>query len=181
MKTQGIISVVVILALIALVVYMQRTHRPVDIRSSEAAVSGESSDTPQQSAPTVINQTPPPSMNASETTTPDGLKITIVKEGVGQGAVAGNTVSVNYTGSFPGGAVFDSNIDPKFGHVEPLSFTLGKHMVIAGWDEGVVGMKVGEKRHLVIPPNLGYGAAGAQGVIPPNATLEFDVELLAIK
>ena len=99
----------------------------------------------------------------------------------GVGAQAGDTVSVNYTGRLADGTVFDSNVDPKFQHVEPFVFTLGAGQVIPGWDKGIVGMKVGEKKTLVIPPADAYGAAGAGGVIPPNATLTFDVELLAIK
>jgi FKBP-type peptidyl-prolyl cis-trans isomerase len=99
----------------------------------------------------------------------------------GQVAKTGDTVAMNYTGRLQDGTVFDSNVDPKFKHVEPFVFTLGAGQVIAGWDKGIVGMKVGEKKTLVILPADGYGAAGAGGVIPPNATLTFDVELLAIK
>jgi FKBP-type peptidyl-prolyl cis-trans isomerase len=109
-----------------------------------------------------------------------GLKITTIKEGTGAPAKNGDSVSVQYTGTLTDGTVFDSNVDPKFGHPEPFSFTLGAHMVIAGWDQGVLGMKVGEKRHLVIPSDLAYGAQGAGGLIPPNATLEFDVEVTSI-
>ena len=99
----------------------------------------------------------------------------------GEIAKAGDTVSMNYTGRLQDGTVFDSNVDPKFKHVEPFSFTLGAGQVIAGWDKGIVGMKVGEKKTLTIPPEDGYGAAGAGSSIPPNATLIFDVELLSIK
>ena len=129
---------------------------------------------------TTSAQAPAPSMN-TETTTADGLKITVLAEGTGAPAVAGDSVTVNYTGSLTDGTVFDSNVDPKFNHVQPFTFTLGAHQVIAGWDEGVAGMKVGEKRHLVIPAALGYGAAGAAGgLIPANATLVFDVQVTAI-
>jgi FKBP-type peptidyl-prolyl cis-trans isomerase len=80
------------------------------------------------------------------------------------------------------GTVFDSNVDPKFQHVEPFVFTIGAGQVIKGWDKGIAGMKVGEKKTLTIPSEDGYGATGAAGGrIPPNATLVFDVELLAIK
>lgn len=99
----------------------------------------------------------------------------------GQVAKAGDVVSMNYTGMLTDGTVFDSNVDPKFNHVEPFEFTLGAGQVIAGWDKGIVGMKVGEKKRLEIAPEDGYGASGVAGVIPPNATLIFDVELLAIK
>lgn len=95
-------------------------------------------------------------------------------------AQAGDSVSVNYTGRLEDGTVFDSNVDPKFGHVEPFVFPLGAGRVIAGWDKGIVGMNVGDKKTLTIPPEDAYGASGIPGVIPPNATLVFDVELLAI-
>jgi len=94
-------------------------------------------------------------------------------------AQAGDIVSVNYTGRLVDGTVFDSNIDPQFGHVEPFVFPLGAGNVIAGWDEGIVGMKVGETKTLTISPDKGYGA-NPVGPIPANSTLVFDVELLAI-
>ena len=112
---------------------------------------------------------------------PDGLKYTDSKVGDGAVASPGATVSVHYTGWLDKdgakGAKFDSSLDRG----QPFQFTLGAHQVIAGWDEGVAGMKVGGERTLIIPPELGYGARGAGGVIPPNATLMFDVELLAVK
>lgn len=100
----------------------------------------------------------------------------------GEVAKKGDTVAMNYTGRLENGTVFDSNVDPKFKHVEPFVFNLGAGQVIAGWDKGIVGMKVGEKKTLTILPADGYGAAGAGGgAIPPNATLIFEVELLGIK
>jgi FKBP-type peptidyl-prolyl cis-trans isomerase len=96
-------------------------------------------------------------------------------------AKTGDTVSVNYTGKLENGTVFDSNVDPKFGHVQPFEFTLGAGQVIPGWDKGIVGMKVGEKKTLTIAPEDAYGASGVPGAIPPNSTLIFDVELLGIK
>ncbi len=101
--------------------------------------------------------------------------------GTGAEAKSGNTVTVNYTGTFTDGNKFDSNVDPKFRHVEPFSFLLGAGQVIKGWDLGVAGMKVGGKRKLTIPPELAYGAAGAPGAIPPNSTLLFTVEFLDVK
>ncbi len=98
----------------------------------------------------------------------------------GEAAKTGDNVSMNYTGRLENGTVFDSNVDPKFGHVEPISFTLGAGQMIAGWDKGIVGMKVGEKKTLTISPEDGYGASGRPPVIPPNATLIFDVELVSI-
>lgn len=97
-----------------------------------------------------------------------------------QVAKAGDKVSMNYTGRLSDGTVFDSNVDPKFNHVEPFLFDLGAGQVIPGWDKGIVGMKVGEKKTLEIPPEDAYGARGIPGVIPPNATLIFDVELVSI-
>jgi len=119
----------------------------------------------------------------TQTTMPETqttLQTTTTKEGTGPGAIAGDSVTVNYTGMLTNGTVFDSNVDPKFGHVQPFTFTLGQNSVIQGWEQGVLGMKVGEKRHLVIPSSLGYGAQGAGAMIPPNATLEFDVEMVSI-
>jgi FKBP-type peptidyl-prolyl cis-trans isomerase len=112
---------------------------------------------------------------------PNGLKYTDTKTGDGAIATAGNKVSVHYTGwlynNDAKGAKFDSSVDRG----QPFQFTLGAHQVIPGWDQGVAGMKVGGKRTLIIPPELGYGARGAGGVIPPNATLMFDVELLGVQ
>jgi FKBP-type peptidyl-prolyl cis-trans isomerase FkpA len=112
----------------------------------------------------------------SEKITDSGLKIEEISEGDGAVAQAGQRVTVHYTGWLLDGDKFDSSLDRN----QPFDFALGKGMVILGWDEGVAGMKVGGKRRLTIPPQLGYGAQGAGGVIPPNATLVFDVELLAV-
>ena len=110
------------------------------------------------------------------TTTASGLVIEELVEGTGDTAAAGQTVSVHYTGWLTDGKKFDSSKDRN----DPFDFPLGGRRVIAGWDEGVQGMKVGGARKLTIPPELGYGARGAGGVIPPNATLVFEVELLEI-
>ena len=112
----------------------------------------------------------------TQTTTSSGLMIEEIVEGTGDTATAGQTVSVHYTGWLTNGSKFDSSKDRN----DPFDFPLGGRQVIAGWDEGVQGMKVGGTRKLTIPPNLGYGARGAGGVIPPNATLVFEVELLQI-
>lgn len=109
--------------------------------------------------------------------TSSGLEYIEVEAGTGAQAVAGKTVNVHYTGKFQDGKVFDSSI-PRG---EPLSFQLGRGNVIKGWDEGIALMKVGGKAQLIIPPALAYGERGAGGVIPPNATLVFDVELVDVK
>ena len=108
--------------------------------------------------------------------TASGLEYTEIVVGAGTQAVAGKTVAVHYTGSFPDGRVFDDS-RPRG---EPIRFVLGQGQVIKGWDEGIALMKVGGKAQLIIPPALAYGAHGAAGVIPPNATLHFDVELVAV-
>ncbi len=109
-------------------------------------------------------------------TTASGLKYVDVVVGKGASPTAGKQVKVHYTGTLENGKKFDSSVDRK----EPFSFTIGVGQVIPGWDEGVMSIKVGGKRKLIIPPNLGYGTQGAGGVIPPNATLLFDVELLDV-
>jgi FKBP-type peptidyl-prolyl cis-trans isomerase len=109
--------------------------------------------------------------------TNSGLEYIEKEAGAGEQAKAGQTVRVHYTGKFPDGRVFDSSVERG----EPIEFKLGAGRVIKGWDEGIALMKVGGKAQLVIPPDLGYGARGAGGVIPPNATLVFDVELVEVK
>ena len=120
--------------------------------------------------------TGPTKVTGDGTKTADGLQYWDIAVGSGTTAAPGDLVKVNYTGWLTTGEKFDSSFD----HNEPFAFPLGAGHVIKGWDEGVAGMKIGGKRQLRIPPNLGYGAAGAGGVIPPNATLVFDVELLDV-
>jgi len=118
---------------------------------------------------------------AKAVTTPSGLQIIDTKPGTGASPKSGQTVSVHYTGwlyeNGARGKKFDSSVDRN----EPFEFPIGQGRVMRGWDEGVGSMKVGGKRTLIIPPALGYGARGAGGAIPPNATLIFDVELLGVK
>lgn len=112
----------------------------------------------------------------AEIVTSSGLKYEDLVLGTGAEAKVGQEASVHYTGWLVNGSKFDSSKDRN----DPFSFKLGARRVIAGWDEGVQGMKIGGTRKLTIPPQLGYGARGAGGVIPPNATLVFEVELLAL-
>jgi FKBP-type peptidyl-prolyl cis-trans isomerase FkpA len=109
-------------------------------------------------------------------TTPSGLQYDDLVVGGGATAASGQYVTVHYTGWLSSGKKFDSSLDRG----DPFGFNLGRGQVIAGWDEGVQGMKVGGKRKLTIPPDLGYGQWGAGGVIPPNATLVFEVELIEV-
>jgi len=122
-----------------------------------------------------------PALAQSVSTTPSGLKIIDLKVGTGPSPRTGQTCVMHYTGwlyeNGARGKKFDSSVDRG----QPFEFKLGVHQVIPGWDEGVATMKVGGKRTLIIPPELGYGERGAGSVIPPNATLIFDVELLGIK
>lgn len=124
-----------------------------------------------------ISQAAPPTEPGKPVTTKSGLKYETVKAGTGDEAKKGQSVSVHYTGTLTSGTKFDSSRDRD----EPFTFNLGAGQVIKGWDEGVEGMKIGERRKLTIPANLGYGDRGAGGVIPPNATLIFDVELLGVR
>ncbi len=115
--------------------------------------------------------------DANAVTTPSGLKYVELKEGTGATPKTGQKVVVHYTGTLEDGTKFDSSRDRG----QPFDFKIGVGQVIKGWDEGVGTMKVGGQRQLIIPPELGYGSRGAGGVIPPNATLLFDVELLDVK
>lgn len=118
----------------------------------------------------------PTKVTGKAKSTASGVEYWDITVGTGATAVAGKTVTVNYTGWLTNGKKFDSSIGKQ-----PFSFTLGAGQVIKGWDDGVAGMKIGGKRQLKIPPSLGYGSQGAGGVIPPNATLIFDVQLLGVK
>ena len=118
----------------------------------------------------------PTKVTGKPKTTSSGVQYWDIVPGTGATAVSGKKVTVNYTGWLTSGKQFDSSVGKR-----PFQFKLGGGEVIQGWDDGVAGMKVGGKRQLKIPPKLGYGSQGAAGVIPPNATLIFDVELLGVK
>ncbi len=159
-----IAALVVIVLIVLVVVFMGR--RP--------AASKQSASLPGAVATSSAPAT------ASSTTTADGLQITDVVVGTGAVAQAGDTVTVSYVGSFPDGQVFDASAN----HGGSFSFVVGANppQVIRGWNEGVLGMRVGGARKLVVPPALGYGATGTPGgPIPPNATLDFDITLLNVQ
>jgi FKBP-type peptidyl-prolyl cis-trans isomerase FkpA len=117
----------------------------------------------------------PTKVTGKPKTTASGVQYWDMTPGTGANAVSGKKVTVNYTGWLTSGKQFDTSVGKR-----PFQFKLGAGQVIQGWDDGVAGMKVGGKRQLRIPPNLGYGSQGVSGAIPPNATLIFDVELLAV-
>lgn len=128
-------------------------------------------------AATAVLAQGPTKVTGNGTKTADGLQYWDITTGTGDTAKSGQSVTVHYTGWLTSGKKFDSSVDRG----QPFKFNLGAGQVIKGWDEGVAGMKVGGKRQLRIPPELGYGSSGAGGVIPPNSTLIFDVELLGVK
>jgi len=152
-----------------------RFSRRTIIRTATAAVAAA------VSLPLAVQMASAQTAGKKPMTTASGLQIIDSKEGTGASPKTGQTCVMHYTGwlyeNGQKGKKFDSSVDRN----EPFEFPIGQRRVIAGWDEGVASMKVGGKRTLIIPPELGYGARGAGGAIPPNATLMFDVELLAVK
>jgi FKBP-type peptidyl-prolyl cis-trans isomerase len=152
-----------------------RSSRRTIIRTALAAMAAA------VSTPIVTQLASAQTAGKKTMTTASGLQIIDSKEGTGATPKTGQTCVMHYTGwlyeNGQKGKKFDSSVDRN----EPFEFKIGQRQVIGGWDEGVASMKVGGKRTLIIPPALGYGARGAGGLIPPNATLMFDVELLAVK
>ena len=144
--------------------------------STKSSSSGMETSTSAKAQTTTPATSTTPAPAGQEVTMPSGLKYTDVKVGDGDIADDGMTATVHYTGWLLNGTKFDSSLDQG----KPFSFKLGAGQVIKGWDEGVKGMRIGGKRHLIIPADMGYGANGAGGVIPPNATLVFDVDLLGL-
>lgn len=142
--------------------------------TKKPAMNEESKD--QTEASTTNTSPTTETQSSTATPAPTELMMTTVKEGTGPEAKDGDIVSVNYTGYLSDGTKFDSSLDRG----TPFQFTIGAGQVIKGWDIGVKGMKKGEVRKLIIPAEFGYGASGFPGVIPPNATLAFQVELMEI-
>ncbi|MDR3519711.1 MAG: FKBP-type peptidyl-prolyl cis-trans isomerase [Candidatus Pacebacteria bacterium] len=161
-----VLAVIICLAVVGILVFISIKNK-VNMASNNNVTNNQPSGTDNTINIPTTPSTPTPA--PTENTT------------AGDVAKTGDTVSMNYTGKLADGTVFDSNIDPKFGHVQPFVFTLGAGQVIPGWDTGIVGMKIGETKTLVIPPADAYGANGYPPTIPPNATLTFEVTLLAIK
>lgn len=155
--------------LIVLAVFYIFLKKPESLPSASGSSTVSDSETVPAPAPT---PTPAPARRS-----PTGLLIEVLAEGSGEAVRTGQRAVVHYTGRLSDGMKFDSSLDRG----KPFVFTLGEMGVIAGWEEGVLGMRVGEKRRLTIPPELGYGAAGSPGAIPPNATLLFEVELVGIE
>ena len=153
--------------------YVGQSNAPVGSVAGGTAPGGTAAGNTNNTTTTA----PQPTASGKTITTMDGLQVTDTTVGTGTVAQVGDYVTVNYTGTLDDGTVFDSSLKPGR---TPFGFLLGAGQVIKGLDEGVVGMKIGGTRELVIPPSLGYGSQGAGTVIPPNATLHFTVTLLSV-
>ena len=172
------VSIVIVIIFISVIVGFWIKGSPKERRKVPLAVQEKTTQT--QSTTTSEKVEPLPTQTGTKinkVTTIQGMKIETTKEGTGIEIKNGQTAVVHYTGKLTDGTTFDSSVTRG----TPFEFSLGAGMVIKGWDLGVLGMKVGEKRMLTIPADLGYGTRGAGAVIPPNATLVFEVELLGIK
>ncbi len=166
MKNYILFGGIAVLVVAAVVVYERKQNNSATVPPAGVVEQGSTAS----STGSVVSQSKPITMA-------NGLIIEDVKIGTGAEAVKGALISVHYVGTLVDGKKFDSSRDRG----EPFQFPLGQGMVIQGWEQGFEGMKIGGVRKLTIPPDLGYGAQGAGGVIPPNATLKFEVELLAVR
>lgn len=155
----------------------QAAASPAQTISAAATALPDSCAGTPEAVPSVIAGVPTVPPDAKMVTTPSGLQYVDLKVGSGGAAKAGQTATVNYTGWLTDGKKFDASSD----HGQAFSFPLGSGQVIKGWDEGVVNMQIGGERLLIVPQSLGYGPRGAGGVIPPCATLIFDVQLVSLK
>lgn len=185
MNTKSIIGIIIVLVIIVLIAAWlfkaPASPEPVTTTTPVTTEQPAATDTASTPVATTTPATAPaatPTKPAGTTTTIQGMKVTVTKEGAGTPIKNGQTAVMLYTGTLADGTVFDAS--SKHGNV-PFEFSLGAGQVIKGWDLGVAGMKVGEERTLVIPPELGYGANGYPPVIPQNATLTFTVKLVGIK
>lgn len=167
-----------LLAALALGCYQNQstTSTSSSTTASGSAASSPATSSPPAESPPAAKEAPATAAQGQEVSLPGGLKYVDLKVGDGDIAEAGMKATVHYTGWLTDGTKFDSSVDRG----TPFSFTIGEGRVIRGWDEGVKGMRIGGKRHLTIPPEMGYGAGGSPPAIPPNATLVFDVELLGL-
>ncbi len=171
-KMNMVVSIIIFAIVIAVLVYIT-INKKIDNSPITQTGQGTAAD---------LQAGQPQNTNMQNIQQLEGVKVTLLKEGTGEAAKVGDTVAMNYLGTLADGTAFDSNVDPKFKHVEPFVFTLGAGQVIKGWDIGVAGMKTGEQRKLEIDSAYAYGANGAGGgLIPANANLTFLVELVAIK
>lgn len=160
----SIVSFLFVVIVVAVVIYLLQNKQTLEQDSIKDTTIGET-----------VNQV---TVNVEEKVETKQISKNNMEEKISK---TGDVLTMNYTGRLENGTVFDSNVDPKFGHVTPFKFTLGAGQVIAGWDEGLVGMKIGDKKILVIPPEKGYGSVAIGNVIPANATLIFEVELVGIE
>ena len=171
MKKENIgiaVSLIIVICVVGLVVYfLMNRKEDTDLKLPEIKISDKTAESQDQSQPqNQIN-------NTGEQTEPQTNKMEKISKN-------GDVLVMNYTGRLENGTVFDSNVLPEFKHVEPFKFTLGAGQVIQGWDEGLLGMKIGEKKTLTIPPEKGYGSRTVS-TIPANSTLIFEVELVGIE
>jgi FKBP-type peptidyl-prolyl cis-trans isomerase len=165
-----------VVGVVVLVAACSQSEAPKPDQSAAQPTAAASTTSAAPNKPSDAASPPPIASTGQSTPAVTDLKIEDTKVGTGDAAVAGKSVTVHYTGWLTDGTKFDSSKN----HGQPFTFQLGAGQVIRGWDQGVVGMKVGGVRKLTIPPSLGYGANGAGGVIPPNATLVFEIELLGV-
>ncbi len=171
-QQKKIMIIVGVLAVVVIVLLVFLMQSPASTNSNSNAALTTTDQQPATNQPTADTNQPSDNQPSMDT-----LGIETIKQGSGPAAKTGDTATVHYTGTLTDGTKFDSSRDRG----TPFSFTLGENKVIQGWEQGVLGMKVGEERKLTIPSSLGYGDTGYPPVIPPKATLLFDIELLSIK